>query len=174
MDRPLTLRRSAVYAALVICTHACGTNSEAPVAKAESRVPAQVSAVTVVPVDTITSTPALPCFSPDTGRIMFGRIEVASVDGDASGVAFSFQVTPSGMIGSVVDARGGVPPPQRLQGLKYDRARNSLHFWFASSTATRYIYDVRVSCNSLDGMARLFVTENSPGETVRASFPRNP
>jgi hypothetical protein len=104
---------------------------------------------------------------------MYGEITVSPEDQDASGVTFSFEVTPAGMIGSVVDARGEAPPPKRLQGLHYVPTSDSLVFWYATGTKTRYIYSFRPSCDSLWGTARLFVTDNSPGQRVRETFRRN-
>jgi hypothetical protein len=159
-------------AALALWCVGCGRSDDLP---PPTRPAAAVPVVAIeMPVDTITPPPAdLPCFSPDSGILMYGEIAVSPEDQDASGVAFSFQVTPAGMIGTVVDARGGVPPPKRLQGLHYNSTSDTLVFWYASGTKTKYIYAMRPSCDSLWGTARLFVTDNSPGQRVRETFRRN-
>ncbi|SRR5258705_1720042 len=151
---------------------ACGRSDDTP---PPPQQPAAVPVASVeIPVDTITPPPAgLPCFSRDSGVLMYGEVTVSPEDQDASGVTFSFEVTPAGMIGSVVDARGEAPLPKRLQGLHYVPTADSLVFWYASETKTRYIYSFRPSCDSLWGTARLFVTDNSPGQRVRETLRRN-
>ena len=163
--------RCTLAPVLGLCLLACGRGDA-------SRTPVQDSVIVRAPsppalVDTITARPAgLACFSPDSGGLVFGQVTVAQEDGDASGVSFTFQVTLSGMIGSVVDARGEAPPPKRLQGLRYDAASDTLAFWYASSTNTRYIYSMRLSCDSLSGVATLFVTDTDPGQREKRTFRR--
>ena len=171
MKRNSLCLRCTLGPAVGVCLLACGRGDTA-------RTPAPDSAIVrptapVMFLDTITAPPkGLACFSPDSGDLVFGEITVAQENGDASGVSFTFQVTPTGMIGSVVDARGEAPPPKRLQGIHYDAVSDSLAFWYASSTNTRYIYSMRPSCDSLSGIARLFVTDNDPGLREKMTFQR--
>lgn len=120
--------------------------------------------------------PPVPCFAPDSLRrapLTFGIIEHSAEDGDWSGVEFSFIVDSGGLRGRVRDARGGLPPNQPLQEVRYDASRDSLAFWYDSDSGTRYYYSLRPACDSLVGTGRLFVTATDPaGTIVRKVFPR--
>jgi hypothetical protein len=157
--------RLLLVACVVVCVACAAKDEVAQQEKGAARnwitVPVAPSAP---PVDTITQPPPLPCFSPDSGPLQFGEITVSAVDQDASGVSYTFEVTPKGMIGAVVDARGEAPPPKRLQGLHYRAATDSLVFWYASGSGDRYIFSFRPTCDSLFGRARLFVTDTDAGQ----------
>jgi hypothetical protein len=172
MIRYMFAFRYALGSTVGICSLACGRSDKSRTPIRDS-TPVSIAA-TSAPIDTTTGVPkGFVCFSSDSGNLVFGEIQVSAEDGDAAGVSLSFQVTPLGLIGSVVDAQGETPPPRRLQGLHYDSTSDSLGFWYASSTNTRYVYSLRPSCDSLWGVARLFVTDNSPGQRVKETFRRN-
>ena len=115
--------------------------------------------------------PKLPCLKADSGRVAYGEI-VTSEDGDWSGVQFSFDVRTGRLRGWVVDARGGLPPEQRLDTLAVRAHGDSLYFAYYSDTRTKYTYWVRVTCQSLVGTARLFETATDSGEVHKVRLKR--
>jgi len=108
------------------------------------------------------SVPPLPCFASDSGRIAYGEILTAPGTGDHSGVQFSFAVQDGRLRGWVRDARGELPRERALDSLAVTAQGDSLYFSYRSS-GTRYTYWVQVSCAGLQGGARLFETNTSPG-----------
>lgn len=122
------------------------------------------------------TSPAAACFASDSLRrapIVFGDLEQSEEDGDWSGVEFSFAVDSGGLRGRFRDARGGLPPAQPLEDLRYDQGRDSLSFWYATGSGTRYYFSLRPGCDSLVGKARLFVTTKTPdGTLVERVYPR--
>ena len=122
------------------------------------------------------ASPAAACFASDSLRrapIVFGDLEQSEEDGDWSGVAFIFAVDSGGLQGRFRDARGGLPPAQPLEDVQYDEGRDSLSFWYATGSGTRYYYSLKPGCDSLVGTARLFVTTKAPdGTLVERAYPR--
>ena len=118
-----------------------------------------------------TGVPAPPCFRSDSGRIAYGNLTI-SVDGDWSGVQFSFAVTDGTLHGWVVDARGGLPPERALDTIAVNSRRDSIYFSYHSATNTKYSYRMRVTCAWLQGKARLFQTRTDSGEVVSMRLKR--
>src|SRR5438067_2090391 len=93
-------------AAITLMILGCGSRDDPPKTNTAiaARPPAPIQSVSPL-IDTVTVPPRLPCFRPDSSPLRYGEITTSSADGDASGVAYTFEVTPAGMVGAVVDAR---------------------------------------------------------------------
>ena len=147
MTRSSIIGMTMLAAAVVLCASAA-----APRTPAQSKLP--------------------PCFAPDSGTLQFGSVKIDLATGDASGMMLVFDVKREGLTGGVFDARGDNTPPRPLEDLRFDPATDSLSFWYASDTETKYLYSLKVSCDSLWGTGRLSVTATSPGTLTRQMFPR--
>jgi hypothetical protein len=119
--------------------------------------------------------PISPCFAAESGLVAYGAIRVSDETHDASGKQFSFRVQGDSLVGWVRDARGEVPAAKPLMEVRFDPRSDTVSFWYASDTTTRYIFKYHVRCSELSGLARLFVTATYTGllkaDTVRRATP---
>ncbi len=118
----------------------------------------------------------LRCFAPESlsvAPVAFGSFDIDSLQTqDASGTQFTFVVQDGTLRGTVRDARGEIPKHTRpIQSVAFNPRGDSLSF-FWTSDGTEYSHQMRVSCDSLWGRARLFVTATYPGQVVERTFLR--
>ena len=163
--------RSLLVASMLLM--ACAAKEKSQEKTGTANTDSARSTTVSVPVDTITQPPSLACFSQDSGPLQFGEIVESGVDQDVSGVSYTFNVTSSGMVGSVVDARGEASPSVRLQGLQYRPTSDSLVFWYAGKTGARCIFSFHPTCDSMVGKARLFVTDTDTGQVAHEIIRRS-
>jgi hypothetical protein len=120
----------------------------------------------------VASVPTAPCFAADSGNVAFGTIRISSETHDASGKQFMFRAQRDTLFGWVRDARGQIPPARPLRDIRYDPTSDTVSFWYASGSTTRYIFKYKLGCSELTGIARLFVTDTDSGLVVADTLRR--